>query len=121
MLQKLAMAKYLTHHSNQLQHALIVYKIINTIGFFPAAKNAFIAQDRQMLRNITLSCSYYRDNVLNANGIVAQYAKNLESQGVRHGLQAIGRMSDVFVFCNERLTYDKMRFHEWLTEMGVIE
>lgn len=72
-------AKYAAHHLNQVYDAFVVDEVVNPVGFLFIIKNALVSQYRQMLRNVALAGAYLLNDVLDANGVAAEYAQNLKS------------------------------------------
>lgn len=68
-------AKNILHHFNQQQYPGIVNKVINTVGLFFRAENVFFSEYGQMLGNVALAGTYLFDNLLYADGIIAQNAQ----------------------------------------------
>ncbi len=56
-----------------------------------------------MLGHIALGRADLIDDVLDANLVVAQGAKDFEPQGVGHGLEAMGRLCDIGFLRDQRL------------------
>src|SRR5262245_2820495 len=108
-----AAAKYLTHHAEQLQRALVADPIEDPVGILAGAQDAFVAQDREMLRDIALRRSHRIDNVLDAEFPLAQYTQDLQTQRMRHGLDdACGLLDVLFPLDQFRAAADAALQHE---------
>lgn len=81
-------AKNAAHHLNQVCYTFIVDKIVNPIGFFFVIENALVSQYCQVLGNIALTRANLLNDLLYANRVIAEYAKDFQAQRMRHRFQA---------------------------------
>jgi len=61
------LTEYLAHHADQLERSRITDPIINAVGIFARGQDAFVAQNGEVLRNVTLRCANMLDDVLHAD------------------------------------------------------
>ncbi len=62
------------HHVDQLNHALVVNVVVDSIGVFFARQYTLILQNGQMLGYIALGGPYMLDDVLNTQRVIVEYA-----------------------------------------------
>jgi hypothetical protein len=90
-------AEHFAHHADQLQGPIVADAIKDPVGVFARGEDTFIAQDRKVLRDVALGCADLVDDILHADFIVTQGAKNLQTQGVGHRFDGSRCAIDVFV------------------------
>lgn len=95
-------AEDLAHQHDELERALIADAVEDAIGVLARLQHAFVTQDREVLRDIALRGADGIDDFLHALLSVAEYAEDLEAQGVGDGLERAGRCFDVLMAVDER-------------------
>lgn len=74
MVELAVSTKYFFHHFDELEHALVIDKVVDTVCFLFVAENVFLSQDRKMLRDVALAGTYLFNDILHTNRVVAQDA-----------------------------------------------
>ena len=72
------LAKHFSHHTDELQGALIVHAIIYAIGVLARGEDVFFAQDAQVLGDVALRCAHLVHQVLHTEFALAQRTENFK-------------------------------------------
>src|SRR5512143_1490152 len=94
-------AEDVAHHADKLQRAVVRYLVVDAIGVLAGKKNAFVAQDGQMVGDVALGGSHTFHDVLHTQFLLAKGAKDLEAQGVGHSFKRTRGTIDILVAGNE--------------------
>lgn len=78
MLGESGAAKYRAHHLDEADDSFVVNEIKNPIGILFVVENAFVSQNGQMLGNIALGGAHLIDDLLHADRLVAENAKDFQ-------------------------------------------
>ena len=111
----LTAAKHFAHHANQLQHPPVADPVVNTIGILAGKQDTFVAQNRQMLRNIALRGTNGLNDLLHASLLIADHTQYLEAQRMGYRLQRSCGLFDVFLLVDETNLYCHVARHSLST------
>lgn len=73
------MAEHFPHHTDKAQGARVADAVVDAVGILAGRQYAFVTQYRQVLGNIALRCTYVLYNVLHADFLITQGAKDLQT------------------------------------------
>src|SRR5262245_11535121 len=76
-------AQDFAHGGDQVQGTLVAHRVVHAVCVLSRAEDAFFAQDRQVLGYVALRGPDRLDDVLDAQLVLAQYAQDLQAQGMR--------------------------------------
>lgn len=103
--QFLNAAKYIAHHSDQLQRTQIADAIKYAVRILASRQYAFIPQYRQMLRDIALRCPDLFNDILHADLLVAKHAQNLQAQRMCNRLDSMRRLLNILISVNQIVSH----------------
>ena len=95
-MQVLCRTKYVAYHPDQFERAQIADTVENLVCILAGNQHAFVAQYRQVLRDVALRCADLFHNILHTDLLVAQYAQYLQAQRVRDRLDCMCCLEYIF-------------------------